>query len=131
MTHKSAKSVTIEVVPEDVPDELAERLAGLLPDDQLHDALKGLGPDQITGPGGLLAVLAGRVVNAALEGELTDHLGYPAGQAPRAGRAITATDRPRRPSRPIWDRSRSRPRAIARARLTRDWWPSARPGWRA
>ena len=85
MTHKTTKSATIEVVPDDVPDELAERLAGLLPDDQLQDALKGLDADQITGPGGLLAVLAGRVVNAALEGELTDHLGYPAGKAPPGG----------------------------------------------
>jgi putative transposase len=85
MTHKTTKSATIEVVPDDVPDELAERLAGLLPDDQLQDALKGLDADQITGPGGLLSVLAGRVVNAALEGELTDHLGYPAGKAPPGG----------------------------------------------
>jgi transposase-like protein len=33
----------------------------------------------------LLSQLAGRVINAALEGELTDHLGYPAGQAPPGG----------------------------------------------
>ncbi len=29
--------------------------------------------------------LAGRVINAALRGELTDHLGYPPGQAPPGG----------------------------------------------
>jgi putative transposase len=56
-----------------------------VPVDALQDALTGLDPDQITGPGGLLSALAGRVVNAALEGELTDHLGYRPGQAPPGG----------------------------------------------
>jgi transposase-like protein len=62
-----------------------DRLAGLLPAEELEDALKGLEPEEITGPGGLLSQLAGRVLNAALEGELTDHLGYPPGQAPPGG----------------------------------------------
>ncbi|MFZ0381810.1 MAG: IS256 family transposase [Solirubrobacteraceae bacterium] len=53
--------------------------------EQLEDALKGLDPEQITGPGGLLSRFAGRVLSAALEGELTDHLGYPPGQAPPGG----------------------------------------------
>lgn len=35
-------------------DEAVQRLAGLLPDEALQDALKGLGPEEITGPGGLL-----------------------------------------------------------------------------
>jgi putative transposase len=85
MTQKTSKSATIGVVAGEVPEELADRLAGLLPADALQDALKGRDPDQITGPGGLLSQLAGRVVNAALEGELTDHLGYPPGQAPPGG----------------------------------------------
>jgi putative transposase len=85
MTQKTSKFATIDGVPDEVPKELADRLAGLLPADQLQDALKGLDPDQITGPGGLLAQLAGRVVNAALEGELTDHLGYLPGQARPGG----------------------------------------------
>src|ERR1700722_11191252 len=67
------------------PEELVDRLAGLLPADELADALKGLQPEQITGPGGVLTQLAGRVIETALEGELTEHLGYPAGQAPRGG----------------------------------------------
>jgi transposase-like protein len=66
---------------------LADRLTGLLPADALADALKGLAPDEITGAGGLLSQLAGRVVDAALRGELTDHLGYPPGQAPPGGGA--------------------------------------------
>jgi putative transposase len=62
-----------------------ERLAGLLPDDALQDALKGLEPDEITGPGGLVSQLAGRVIETALGAELTEHLGYPPGQAPPGG----------------------------------------------
>ncbi len=70
---------------EQLPDGTRDRLAELLPADALQEALKGLDPEQITGQGGLLSELAGRVINAALEGELTDHLGYPPGQAPPGG----------------------------------------------
>jgi putative transposase len=58
---------------------------GLLPDDALQDALKGLEPDEITGPGGLLTQLAGRVIETALGAELNEYLGYPPGQAPPGG----------------------------------------------
>jgi putative transposase len=71
------------------PDDVVDRLAGLLPADELEDALKGLEPDQITGPGGLLTQLAGRVIETALGAELTDHLGYALGQAPPGGAANT------------------------------------------
>src|SRR3954451_4302611 len=53
-----------------------DRLAELLPPDALEDALKGLEPDEITGPGGLLSQLAGRVIETALGAELTEHLGH-------------------------------------------------------
>jgi putative transposase len=66
-------------------EDARDRLAGLLPDDALQDALKGLEPDEITGPGGLLTQLAGRVIETALGAELTEHLGYPAGEAPPGG----------------------------------------------
>jgi putative transposase len=86
-TTKTTKSASIDGVsgrPE--PDQEAiDRLAGLLPREELEDALKGLDPDQITGPGGLLTQLAGRVIETALGAELTDHLGYPHGQAPPGG----------------------------------------------
>jgi putative transposase len=72
-------------VAERTTDEVVDRLAGLLPADQLQDALKGLSPEEITGPGGLLTQLAGRVVETALGAELTEHLGYPPGQAPVGG----------------------------------------------
>ena len=62
-----------------------DRLAGLLPEDALQDALAGLAPEEITGPGGLVTQLAGRVLETALGAELTEHLGYPPGQAPPGG----------------------------------------------
>jgi putative transposase len=66
------------------PDAVVDRLAGLLPEDELQDALKGLEPDEITGPGGLLTQLAGRVVETALGAELGEHLGHPPGGVPLA-----------------------------------------------
>jgi putative transposase len=72
-------------VPESSVEQARDRLAGLLPDDALQDALKGLEPDEITGPGGLLTQLAGRVIETALGAELSEHLGYPPGQAPPGG----------------------------------------------
>jgi putative transposase len=71
--------------PESSVEEVRDRLAGLLPGDALQDALKGLRPEEITGPGGLLTQLAGRVIETALGAELSEHLGYPPGQAPPGG----------------------------------------------
>jgi putative transposase len=47
--------------------------------------VRGLDADEITGPGGLITQLAGRVIEAALGAELTEHLGFPPGQAPPGG----------------------------------------------
>jgi putative transposase len=76
-----------------------DRLAGLLPGEALEDALKGLEPDEITRPGGLLSQLAGRVIETALGAELTEHLGHPPGGVPQgpnvrngAGRKTVQTD---------------------------------------
>jgi len=80
-------------------DAAVDRLAGLLPADALEDALKGLDPDEITGPGGLLTQLAGRVIETALGAELAEHLGHPPGGVPQGanvrngvGRKTVATD---------------------------------------
>jgi putative transposase len=67
------------------PVEVVDRLAGLLPREELEDALRGLAPEEVTGPGGLVTQLAGRVIETALGAELTGHLGYPPGQAPPGG----------------------------------------------
>jgi transposase-like protein len=60
---------------------VTDRLAGLLAGEELEKALQGLEPEQIMGPGGVLTQLAGRVIETALGAELTEHLGYPPGQA--------------------------------------------------
>src|SRR3954453_1446193 len=81
------------------PAELVERLEGLLPREALEDALDGLDAEQITGPGGLLAQLAGRVIETALGAELGEHLGHPPGGVPAganvrngSGRKTVQTD---------------------------------------
>ena len=67
----SQKSKSIErecsssIVAQSSPQELTDRLAGLLPGEELEKALQGLEPEQITGPGGLLTQLAGRVIETA------------------------------------------------------------------
>jgi putative transposase len=71
--------------PAGPPEEVVDRLAGLLPAEELERALEGLEPEQVTGPGGLLSQLAGRVIETALGAELSEHLGYPPGAAPPGG----------------------------------------------
>ena len=79
------RSSSGSVLDESSVDEVRDRLEGLLPEEALQDALAGLGAEQITGPGGLMTQLAGRVLEAALGAELTGHLGYPPGQGPPGG----------------------------------------------
>src|ERR1700679_3909830 len=66
------------------PEEVIDRLAELLPDGALDEAVKGLKPEELSGPGGLLSKLAGRVIQAALEAEMTEHLGHPPGGVPQS-----------------------------------------------
>ena len=74
-------------------DAVVDRLAGLLPEEALEDALKGLEPDEITGPGGLLTQLAGRVIETALGAELSEHLGHPPGGVPQGANVRNGTGR--------------------------------------
>ena len=112
--------------PKRLPEETVDQLAELLPDEALADAVRGLDADEITGPGGLITQLAGRVIEAALGAELTDHLGYPPGQAPPGGAANV-----RNGSTAKTLNSEIGEVAITTRRLSRGWWPSARPVWRA
>jgi hypothetical protein len=73
----------VESEGEGPPREVVDRLAGLVPEGALDEAVRGLRPEELSGPGGLLSQLAGRVVEAALEAELTDHLGHPPGGRPQ------------------------------------------------
>jgi putative transposase len=56
----------------------------LLSDELVDELLAGARtPQELTGPGGLLAQLTKRLVERAMSAELDDHLGYPRGSAPR------------------------------------------------
>jgi len=70
--------------------ELAVELKALLPDELLDELLAGARTEEeITGPGGLLSQLTRRLVERALEVELTDHLGYEPHQEPPGGAGNT------------------------------------------
>lgn len=67
---------------EELPDELRERLLdGMI--DQLIAGKRG--EREILGQEGVLGEITRRMVQRALQEELTEHLGYPAGQAPPGG----------------------------------------------
>ncbi len=57
-----------------------------LPDELIDELLAGARtPEEIAGAGGLLARLTKRLVERAMDAELTDHLGYERGEAPPGG----------------------------------------------
>lgn len=59
------------------PSGLGDRLGALLPDGVLDELLAGARmEEEIVGPGGLFSQLTKRLVERAMEVELTDHLGY-------------------------------------------------------
>jgi putative transposase len=61
-------------------------LAPEISDEVLDALLAGASTaEEIAGPDGVLAHLTRRLLNRALEAELTEHLGYPPGQAPPGG----------------------------------------------
>src|SRR5581483_7460575 len=67
-----------------VPDEVRRQL----PDEVIDQLLAGAKTEEeIVGPGGLLAQLTKRLVERALEVEITDHLGYERHQEPPGGAA--------------------------------------------
>jgi len=64
-------------------------------DEVLDELLGGAKTAQeIAGPGGLLQHLTGRLLGRALQAELTEHLGYETGQAPRGGSGNARNGRP-------------------------------------
>src|ERR1700752_800331 len=66
--------------------ELADEVKALLPDELIDELLAGARTEQeIAGPGGLLGQLTKRLVERAMEVELTDHLGYELHQEPPGG----------------------------------------------
>src|SRR5258708_16263427 len=71
---------------ERLPDEMREKL----PDELVDELLAGANTEEeIVGPGGLLSQLTKRLVERAMEVELTDHLGYEPHQEPPGGAGNT------------------------------------------
>jgi putative transposase len=68
------------------PAEVGERLGDELIDELLAGARS---EEEIVGAGGLLAQLTRRLVERAMDVELTDHLGYEHGQSPPGGAGNT------------------------------------------
>ena len=70
--------------------ELADEVKALLPDGLIDELLAGARTEEeITGPGGLLSALTKRLVERAMEVELTDHLGYEPHLEPPGGAGNT------------------------------------------
>jgi putative transposase len=70
--------------------ELAEEVKALLPNELIDELLAGARTqEEIAGPGGLLGQLTKRLVERAMEVELTDHLGYEPHQEPAGGAGNT------------------------------------------
>ncbi|MEK8145138.1 transposase [Streptomyces sp. M10(2022)] len=72
-------SMTSENVTEAETVEVSEAVSAKSVDDRLIDELVGRAQAeglQLTGEGGLLQQLTKRLLESALEGEITDHLGY-------------------------------------------------------
>jgi putative transposase len=72
------------------PDPLADRVKELLPNELIDQLMAGAkSGEEITGQGGLLSQLTKRMVERAMEVELTDHLGYEPHQEPPGGAGNT------------------------------------------
>ena len=96
-----------------VPDEIRRQL----PDEVIDELLAGArSEEEIVGPGGLLAQLTKRLVERAMEVEITDHVGYERHQEPPGGAGNTRNGTTRKT---LTDRARagrdSMRRAIAMA----------------
>jgi putative transposase len=72
------------------PDPLADRVKELLPNELIDQLMAGAkSGEEITGQGGLLSQLTKRMVERAMEVELTDHLGYEPHAEPPGGAGNT------------------------------------------
>jgi putative transposase len=71
-------------------DPLADRVKELLPNELIDQLMAGAASgEEITGQGGLLGQLTKRMVERAMEVELTDHLGFEPHQEPPGGAGNT------------------------------------------
>jgi hypothetical protein len=76
--------------PAGILDRVPDDLRGKLPDELVDELLAGAKTEgEIAGPGGLLSQLTKRLVERAMEVELTDHLGYEPHREPPGGAGNT------------------------------------------
>ncbi len=76
--------------PAGILDRVPDDLRGKLPDELVDELLAGARTEEeVVGPGGLLSQLTKRLVERAMEVELTDHLGYEPHQEPPGGAGNT------------------------------------------
>ena len=76
--------------PSEILETMPDDLRGKLPDDVVDQLLAGARTEEeIVGPGGLLSQLTKRLVERAMEVEITDHLGYERHQEPPGGTGNT------------------------------------------
>jgi len=76
--------------PSGILENMPDDLRGKLPDDVVDELLAGARTEEeIVGPGGLLSQLTKRLVERALEVELTDHVGYERHHEPPGGTGNT------------------------------------------
>jgi putative transposase len=81
-----------ETIPAIEAGPAADRPAGApeLSDELIDELLAGARtPEEVTGPDGLLKQLTKRLVERAMDAELTEHLGYERGQVPPGGAGNT------------------------------------------
>src|ERR1039457_6713101 len=91
-----------------------------LPDELVDELLAGARTEQeVVGPGGLLARLTRRLVERAMEVELSDHLGYEPHLEPPGGVGNTRNGSTPKTVATEHGPSRSRRRAIATAASSR------------
>jgi putative transposase len=77
---------SIERVPLAEGGDASELEPPALPDELIDELLAGARtPEEITGPDGLLSRLTKRLVERAMDAELSEHLGYVRGEAPPGG----------------------------------------------
>jgi putative transposase len=76
--------------PSGILDQMPDEIRRTLPDEVVDELLAGASTEEeIVGPGGLLSQLTKRLVERALEVELTDHVGYEPHQEPPGGAGNT------------------------------------------
>src|SRR5437763_3313930 len=76
--------------PPGILQAMGDDLRSKLPDELVDELLQGANSEEeIVGPGGLLSQLTKRLVERAMEVELTDHLGYEPHQEPPGGTGKT------------------------------------------